>query len=658
MSHRPPILPVALAVALVACLGAASPARAVEWVFEGTTRYVAQGVAADPADTGCDHPQFSTLDYGGDDDDTIQAAIVASSDGDTVHICAGTWTLVEDPDDRDARGQAVDLLNTNSKRLSFVGEGREETILDADPFDGDDRYRIISSADNGGENWEPLSFADMTIQDGYADWHGGAVVAAGVRCERVDFVNNETNPVLPADGRGGAIYSEGDVYLDDCGFYDNVAETHGGAVGVVNGDVEILNGSVFEDNSAGDAAGALWAFQDAVEAGTLSIEDATFLDNEAGGDMGAVGFYNFSVVTVNGVQFIGNSTGSAESFKGGALGGSAGSVAVHGSEFAGNFGDYLGGAIMLYMTGSGLPAELLVDDGSVFEANQANGGGAIWAEDAQVTVRDTRFGRASESGSCTDGDTEYGNLAINGGALVVYGNNLSSSLDVRGSSFYSNCAQNYTPADGTGQGGAIYVGGDDDLGYDLHVEGSRFESNGADADGGAIFAAVVPVRAPLSLLRNTFVDNVAGLDDDWGQGGAVRIWFANRDTEISGNEFSRNSADQGGALSMNDGIGDDPLAYRWALTGNSFRGNTATQNGGALHMALDNSGAVSPTRVRRNTFAGNSAPVGGAVVVESDVGGANVIQRRFTRALAENRFRGNRATESRRTANIGVHFDE
>ena len=31
---------------------------------------------------------------------------------------------------------------------------------------------------------------------------------------------------------------------------------------------------------------------------------------------------------------------------------------------------------------------------------------------------------------------------------------------------------------------------------------------------------------------------------------------------------------------------------------------------------------------------------------------------RNTRALAENRFRGNRATESRRTANIGVHFDE
>ncbi|MEO0063785.1 MAG: hypothetical protein RLZZ377_209, partial [Chloroflexota bacterium] len=246
----------ALVALLVATLAPVANTRAVDWIFEGTTRYVAIGVVADPADTGCDHPQFSTLDFGGDHDDTIQAAINASSDGDTIHICAGTWTLVESPANRDARGQTADLLNTNSKNLNFEGEGRDITILDADPFDDEDFYRIISSADDEGMNWEPLSFADMTLKDGYINWHGGAVAAAGVRCERVDFENNETNPVVAADGRGGAIYSEGDVYVDDCGFYANLAEAHGGAVAVVNGDVEILNGSVFEDNSAGDAAGA------------------------------------------------------------------------------------------------------------------------------------------------------------------------------------------------------------------------------------------------------------------------------------------------------------------------------------------------------------------------------------------------------------------
>ena len=648
----------ALVALLVATLAPVANTRAVDWIFEGTTRYVAIGVVADPADTGCDHPQFSTLDFGGDHDDTIQEAIEASAEGDTVHICAGTWTLVESPANRDARGQTADLLNTNSKSLNFEGEGRDITILDADPFDDDDFYRIISSANDGGMGWEPLSFSDMTLKDGYINWHGGAVAAAGVRCERVDFENNETDPVAAADGRGGAIYSTGDVYLNDCGFYENHAEAHGGAVAVVNGDVEILNGSVFDDNSAGDAAGAVWAYQDAVELGTLSIDDASFLNNAAGGDMGAVGFYNYSEASVNNVQFTDNQTGAGDSFRGGALGGSAGYVAVHNSAFVGNFGDYSGGAITVFKTDSGLEAELLVDGGSVFEANEAMIGGAIYAEDSHVNVRGARFGRATDGGSCAEGDTEFGNLAISGGALNVYSDALHSRLDVRGSSFYSNCAVNFAPGDGSGQGGAIYVGGDDDLGYDLRVEASRFASNGADADGGAIFSAVVPVRSPLALHRNTFVENEAGLEDDWGQGGAVRIWFANRDTEIVGNEFSSNSADQGGALSMNDGGGDDPLAYRWALIGNYFRGNTATQNGGALHMALDNSGAVRPTRVHRNTFTGNSAPVGGAVVVESDVGGANVIQRRFTRALAENRFRGNRATESRRTANIGVHFDE
>ena len=111
---------------------------------------------------------------------------------------------------------------------------------------------------------------------------------------------------------------------------------------------------------------------------------------------------------------------------------------------------------------------------------------------------------------------------------------------------------------------------------------------------------------------------------------------------------------------MNDGGGEvvDPFSYRWAVGGNLFSRNRATDSGGALHMALDNSGPVSPRGVRRNTFASNSAPVGGAVVVESDAGGERTIQRRFARALVENRFRGNIATVSRRYANIGVHFDE
>jgi predicted outer membrane repeat protein len=381
--------------------------------------------------------------------------------------------------------------------------------------------------------------------------------------------------------------------------------------------------------------------------------------------MGAVGFYGYDQVTVTGSTFTSNATGSADSFKGGALGGFAGDVSVEGSLFEENLGDYRGGAIYVESTYSGEQSQVRLGSGNVFEDNTALEGGAVFARNLDLSVSNSRFGAADESGNCSDG-VERGNTAVIGGAIAVLSiDDNDAALSVRSSQFYFNCAFDYDPGDGFGDGGAIYLlAMSMSQRLPLSVNGSTFVQNVAESDGGAIFSDTT-AGSGAEILNSVFRDNRAGDDHtgddlDRGQGGAVRLWIATRDTSIRGNTFTSNEADQGGAISMNDGGGEvvDPLSYRWVVGGNLFSRNRATDSGGALHMALDNSGPVSPRGVRRNTFASNSAPVGGAVVVESDAGGERTIQRRFARALAENRFRGNIATVSRRYANVGVHFDE
>jgi hypothetical protein len=107
-------------------------------------------------------------------------------------------------------------------------------------------------------------------------------------------------------------------------------------------------------------------------------------------------------------------------------------------------------------------------------------------------------------------------------------------------------------------------------------------------------------------------------------------------------------------VSINDGEDD---SYLWSVSRNTFTKNRATLNGGALHMALDNSGNVVAPNVKGNGFKRNSARAAGAVVVESDYGTELAILKRYERGLRGNSFQGNRATRERRSANIGVHFD-
>ena len=162
-------------------------------------------------------------------------------------------------------------------------------------------------------------------------------------------------------------------------------------------------------------------------------------------------------------------------------------------------------------------------------------------------------------------------------------------------------------------------------------------------------------QGALDLTGNTFNGNQA--ENPEGQGGAVRISAVTSDAAILGNRFTENEAWQGGALSMNDS--GDPSERSWdaVVSNNIFEANHALDSGGALHFALDDSGRVWAKNISRNRFVHNRAGIGGAVVVESNVGTESQILRRYARVLRINRFIFNVAFIQRTTSRIGVHFD-
>ena len=326
--------------------------------------------------------------------------------------------------------------------------------------------------------------------------------------------------------------------------------------------------------------------------------------------------------------------------------------------------------------GAGVYAEgsVTIADSTFTDNSADNGsGGAVYVGDAvSVTISDSVFGNPNDDSGCgadytvtvTNSSFLNNDADDQGGAISDGQNDTVSPLTeviVTGSYFYQNEADlgaainldgtTLTLSDSTfienhavDDGGALELCNNEAV----TVTGSRFVGNSSESSGGAI--QVNCDTANLTIESNQFQRNTTV-----GQGGAIRVQTGVSGTSITRNTFIGNSAEQGGAVSINDG---DVDSYLWSITRNTFTKNRATLNGGALHMALDNSGNVVTPNVKKNRFRGNSAPAAGAVVVESDYGTERVILRRYERGLRGNSFQSNRATSERRSATIGVHFDD
>lgn len=565
------------------------------------TYYVGPG-----ADTGgsCTTPDYTT--DGVDDDEAIQDAVdaaVGNAGVDTIVICDGVYDIT-----------AMIDLTADTEGLIIQGETSAELSV----VDGASSFQFIDTDFS-------LTIRDLTVRNFENAGNGGAI-------------HNDT-----FDGDGADVLT-----IEDSVFTGNVADGTGGAI-YWHGQVIIENSTLAENTAPNSNGGAIYIGEDA------TIGYSTFEDNFAENYGGAI--YSDFVINLDHSDFISNSSWA----RGGAVA-SENSVYTLYSTFTGNGTVSQGGAIYAYDDAS--------TGFSVFTDNTSGyRGGAIATvnvfNDSGLGTSETHIYNSTFSGNIVD-------TGADGKGGAVFG---EDECTVTGSNFTENTvsATNYA------EGGALYCDEDIDLLSDNRFSGNQAISEESDGLGGAVYGAddfgwSSDSSGGSGVFRNTFTNNFASAD-----GGAILI-----DDDIASqftkNVFKGNRADQnGGALYVEEELQDDASfnsnrfegniasdgdgggAYFESelMTGSEFKGNRFARNragdlGGALRV--DVSANSDPLNLSRNTFVLNRAAIGGAVGggAAASRGDARVLQR----ALRGNRLVNNKATQQRRTFNVGIEIAE
>ena len=188
---------------------------------------------------------------------TIQAAIDASSSGDTILISDGTYT-----------GEGNRDLNTQGKGILIESEnGRDSCVIDCGIVSGHRGFEFDTGEDAG------------TILNGITIINGNTDVGGAVKCDN-------TSPIIR-----------------NCAFSNNDATYFGGAIYCASGAAPQLINCVFSTNESIDEGGAVYC-----DASSPAISQCSFSANTAAGtDGGAVSCYDTgSEPTITGCTFTGN----------------------------------------------------------------------------------------------------------------------------------------------------------------------------------------------------------------------------------------------------------------------------------------------------------------------------------------------------------------
>ena len=278
-----------------------------------------------------------------------------------------------------------------------------------------------------------------------------------------------------ADGGGGAIYvRDSMLHVVDVTFHNNGAATPGPDVGggaiyaVASLDVAIV-GSTFDGNS-GANGGAVGLLQS-----DGRFANDLFSNNKATGSGG-----NYVGGAATGCAGVAQANQGGSGGNGGAIvidGGADGAQSVCGSTFATNTANAFGGA--LFRTADG-PAQPTSFDRSVFQANHADKGGALYVQNAKPLA--------------ITASTFSANTATAAGA----GQFISDTLQVTNTTFSGNVATK-------GVGGALSISNAAAAGW---IHNATFSGN-QSSGGPGYFSAAIFGALNFPVLNTVFANNLS-----------------------------------------------------------------------------------------------------------------------------------------------------
>ena len=537
------------AVSAVGLLGATGVASAATFTVNDS----ADAALSTPSSTSCVSTDGGAC--------TLRAAVQAADNAggaSQITVPAGTYTYTIPSTAANAPATG-DLDVDNNANLTITGAGAGSTIIDPNKIDrafavqsgaalsisGVTIRRAATSAavapnDNstqagfGGAIYNDGSLSvDSSVLTGDSAVSGGGAVFADTGAGATS-ITNSTLTSNSSNAEGGALFTEaGTLNLSHDTLTHNSSESEGGVLNDTGTGAVTIDASTISENSADSEGGALYLDT----AGALTVSNST-LDHNATADEDGGAIYDdgsSGPLTVSASTFSGDSAGSSQ---GGAIYASSTNLAVSGSTFTGDEGDY-GGA--LYVDGTSATAVQSVT-ASTFTDNSATDsyGGAIYDAAGDLQASGSTFtgntatydGGAiyyfSAAGLALTNDTFDVNQSIEGGAIYLGRVATTGTIALRndtitrntgsdGGGIYdpqnANSIQNTIVADNSGGPGA--AGGGDCHGTTASDNAAAADQGGnLDSDGTCFSASVAHDQINVDPMLGQLSDNGGATETD------------------------------------------------------------------------------------------------------------------------------------------------